>query len=277
MFSYHIKYNMEYEDYNKTSQVYENTRCPVGIEIIKMLMNMSNNQNPLSEKHLLDVGCGSGQYLNQLSKLFKSSIGIDQNDGMLAKLKERNLENVTVIKGSLNDKLEVDSNSRDIILTTQVLHHIAKENVIKLSGELYRVLTDDGVLIINMTLPHQNIDGYWYMDLIPDAVKKLNEKTFELSEYKEMFKEFEYLGCYMNTNERLQGSAYNQYERVFDENWRAGDSTWALATEDELKSGLEKCREMIANDEEWTKWINERERKREQVGQSVYICFRKSN
>ena len=49
-----------YENYNQTSVHYDQTRTPIGVEIILgCLVSMGK---PLSEMVVLDAGCGTGAY-----------------------------------------------------------------------------------------------------------------------------------------------------------------------------------------------------------------------
>jgi ubiquinone/menaquinone biosynthesis C-methylase UbiE len=58
----------------ETSQNYDVTRKPVGLD--KILEFSKSLKKPLNELSLLDCGCGSGNYLVELSKYFGSVTGI---------------------------------------------------------------------------------------------------------------------------------------------------------------------------------------------------------
>ncbi len=47
----------------------------------------------------LDVGCGTGNYLIPLAKMFKKAMGVDLNEGMLGECKEK------VKTAGLSDKI----------------------------------------------------------------------------------------------------------------------------------------------------------------------------
>jgi glutaredoxin-related protein len=55
-----------YENYQKTSQVYDKTRSAGGVDII--LRVMEQGVLPLSEQILVDAGCGTGLYSAALVK-----------------------------------------------------------------------------------------------------------------------------------------------------------------------------------------------------------------
>ncbi|EDN71447.1 hypothetical protein BGP_5273 [Beggiatoa sp. PS] len=57
---------IEYENYHDTSKGYDNTRIPIGIEIL--LGCFASTPRPLPEQHILDGGCGNGNYIQALKK-----------------------------------------------------------------------------------------------------------------------------------------------------------------------------------------------------------------
>tara|TARA_X000001036_G_scaffold411397_1_gene424077 strand:+ start:945 stop:1256 length:312 start_codon:yes stop_codon:yes gene_type:complete len=70
-----------YENYHKTSQVYDKTRTAGGIDII--LKAMEEGTLPLSEQVLVDAGCGTGLYSAALVNEVKRIEAVDLNEGML--------------------------------------------------------------------------------------------------------------------------------------------------------------------------------------------------
>ena len=67
----------EYEDYSRTSRRYDQTRIPVGIEIILGCFTVGSH--PLTEQHVLDGGCGTGNYLEGLRGRIGHLHGFEQN------------------------------------------------------------------------------------------------------------------------------------------------------------------------------------------------------
>jgi len=82
MFSSH----MEYEDYTSTSKRYDNLRRPIGLDSLDRALEMASNGlgKPINELRLLDVGCGTGNYLDVLKAKVGACHGLEFNDGMLA-------------------------------------------------------------------------------------------------------------------------------------------------------------------------------------------------
>ena len=71
----------EYENYDETSRHYDETRKPIGIEII--LGCLVSAGKPLSELVVLDAGCGTGSYAIEVAKFVRRVEGVDASEGML--------------------------------------------------------------------------------------------------------------------------------------------------------------------------------------------------
>ena len=75
-------------------------------------------------------------------------------------------------------------------------------------------------------------------------------------------------------DEVLQARDYLNIEGPLSEDWRRGDSTWTLATDQELRAGLDHLRAML-DDGSARGWLEGRERERIQVGQTVFVWARR--
>jgi len=68
----------------------------------------------------------------------------------------------------------------------------------------------------------------------------------------------------------LQGAAYFDPAGPLDPAWRQGDSTWSLASPQELDAALDRVRRLIADDE-MEGWFAGREARRAAVGQTTFV------
>ncbi len=98
---------------------------------------------------ILDLGCGTGKQLIELSKNVKSAIGLDISEGMLKQAKENveneGINNIELYIGSFEEpNLNVDLRRKHItkIISNYALHHLtteykqkAIENMINIGGE----------------------------------------------------------------------------------------------------------------------------------------------
>ncbi|MDR3685547.1 MAG: class I SAM-dependent methyltransferase [Coriobacteriia bacterium] len=106
--------------------------------------------------HVLDAGCGTGNFEHFISGKNPPAIQIDAldaSDGMLsiARRKCRDLGYVRFSEGDLNGALPFADGTFDRIVTINVLY--ALDDPDGVVGELLRVLKPNGVLVISSPLP----------------------------------------------------------------------------------------------------------------------------
>ena len=96
---------------------------------------------------LLDVGCGTGIFLEMVEKKFPTTQfnGIDPNQAMLAKAAEK-LSNKVHLETGNAESLPYDSQSFDWVVLSNCFGHINNQEAAV--NEAHRVLTDDGKIII---------------------------------------------------------------------------------------------------------------------------------
>ena len=108
-------------------------------KIIRNLINSYYSKRPIK---LLDIGCGTGELLRELSPLGEV-FGIDNSPQAIAFCKERGLKNVSLAEGT---SIPFPDNAFDIVLCLDVLEHI--ENDDAALKEIRRVVKPGGIIII---------------------------------------------------------------------------------------------------------------------------------
>ena len=112
--------------------------------------NFWNILNGISGGNILDVACGSGQFIEVLRdnlKSFDYITGIDVDDESLNEARDNfNSQSIEFIKGSALDLPFSDAHF-DTVCISKGLHHL--EDVEMSLKEMYRVLKQGGLLIIN--------------------------------------------------------------------------------------------------------------------------------
>lgn len=139
---------------------------------------------------LLDVGCGTGWYLDQLEPLCRERVGIDVSEGMLAVARQR-LKNTT-LKRADGRSLPFFSNRFDAVLCTRVISHLSHVRPAIL--EMRKVLSDGGMLILS------DVDAghdYEYTRL-PMSGGHVFADTFKHPR-RDVFREVEDLGFVLDT------------------------------------------------------------------------------
>lgn len=260
-----------YEDYGRASKNYDKTRQPVGAEA--MIGCLAMGRTPLPEMALLDAGCGTGNYSVAMTPHVGRIEAVDMNPAMI-EVASRKLsgENVSFHTAPI-DELPFRDSTFDGVMVNQVLHHLPENGDgfpahRRAIGELSRILKPGGVLTINTCSQSQLEGAYWYYSLIPEAARSLRLRYAPLDELAEIIKSagLEYRGRIAPTDAVVQGDAYFDARGPLDEKWRDGDSTWSLASEEELSRVLSKV-EAMDKSGELAEYVSAHDARRLDIGQ----------
>lgn len=279
----------KYANYSTASGDYDKTRISVGVETI--LACFRQTDVPLGEQAVLEAGCGTGNYLEALRGHVGSLHGVDFNEGMLAQARSKVGEDVELSCGSVT-ALSFEDGSFDGVTCNQVIHHLEEgpsavddpaewqpctfSNLTRFIEEAYRVLRPGGALVLNVTTLDQFRDGYWWADLVPDAVERLSCRMPSIVQLQEIMTGagFESELVSADLLGILQGASYLNPDGPLSETWRAGDSTWSLVSDTELANAQQRVERMNV-DGTMQAYLDEREEKRASTGQSTFVCGRK--
>jgi ArsR family transcriptional regulator len=113
-----------------------------------------------------DLGCGEGYLTVETARWARHVTAVDRSTGVLARAKalaaRKKCTNITWKKGEL-EKLPIDSQSMDVALFSQALHHADVPSAAL--DEAVRILTPGGRLLILDLRPH---DETWVRDKLGD-------------------------------------------------------------------------------------------------------------
>jgi 2-polyprenyl-3-methyl-5-hydroxy-6-metoxy-1,4-benzoquinol methylase len=103
-------------------------------------------------KKIIDIGCGRGEFLELLKENgYKNLTGIDTNKEMLNEIKYKEIQIFT------DDGIEFlkkqPFKSAGVISSFHMIEHIEFEKVLTLIKEAFRVLDDNGILILETPNP----------------------------------------------------------------------------------------------------------------------------
>ena len=267
----------EYEDYTSVSKTYDEMRKPVGLESLDKALELASQRLGKEKKSLklLDVGCGTGNYINALKDKLGSCTGLEFNEGMLAtaKAKHKNDKLVTIIQGSAAEEKCFETEAYDVVIMTQVLHHLSMDMQSKAFANIHRTIKPGGVFWLSSVTPEQILCGLWFSALIPQASATLGTKVPGIPLLKRQLATAGWKNVTIEVvKETLQSlDKYLDIQGPFDESYRKSDSTWSLATKEELEAGLLWWKEQIDLGLA-EKFVKEHELvKRIAIGQSIAV------
>lgn len=269
----------EYESYTETSQHYDKYRKPIGIDFV--LESLQASGKPASEVALLDAGCGSGTYLHELKGSVKSIEGLELNDGMIAQARARLPAGTRLEQGSITSMPCFGDAAFDAVITTQVLHHLDTDtegfpNVVLACKEVSRCLKPGGVWVISTGTPEQHVGGFWWAPLIPTAIATIAKRFPTAEAMRQMLDAagMELVKTHVPTETLVPAERYLDLEGAFTAEYRASDSSWSLASADELASGLATLRATL-DAGKGAAFLEEREAARKKTGQTTIVLARK--
>jgi ubiquinone/menaquinone biosynthesis C-methylase UbiE len=102
-----------------------------------------------SDNVIFEVGCSAGQRLEYLASLGYIIGGIEPSESAV---KNARLKGLDVFQGTA-DELKIDDNSVDILIFGFCLYLVDPSDYFKIASEAYRVIRDNGFIIIHDFAP----------------------------------------------------------------------------------------------------------------------------
>lgn len=140
-------------DYKKLSESTFNIQAKTydtdknGKHARNLYQHIINTLSTLQFSNVLDVGCGTGEILSAIRKLYPtiSLQGIDISQEMLKQAENKKIDNVKLYLGDA-EHLSFENDKFDVLICTDSFHHYP--NPKKAIEEFYRVLKKNGYLLL---------------------------------------------------------------------------------------------------------------------------------
>jgi SAM-dependent methyltransferase len=108
---------------------------------------------PPAGKDVLDVGCGRGALVRDLTERGARATGIEISDDQLAVARERDPDGAGRYLVGRAERLPIADASFDVVVFMRALHHVAVEQMTNALSEARRVLRLDGTVYVAEPLP----------------------------------------------------------------------------------------------------------------------------
>ena len=271
-----------YTDYTEVAKHFDDTRVPVGGDIlVGLLARLADADGPV---RLLDAGCGTGAYARLVLSHVDRVDAIDLNAAMLARARTKfaDADPIVFHQGDVA-ALPFENGTFDAVMYNQVLHHLEPGDGTGFPGhraalaEAHRVLRPGGLVVVNTTTHEQLQSGFWYLALIPATAEALLDRCIPTAALEAILAEggFEPAGRLVPLDGVLSGPAYFDAEGPLDPAWRAGESSWSLASAEEVAAAEATLRRLEAAGG-LEAFLAEHDAGRRRVGQTTYFAARRT-
>lgn len=268
----------EYEDYDRASEAYSKIRVPVGLEIL--LGIYCAHLKDLSNRRLVDIGCGAATYALPLSSWFRDVQGLDKSPGQIeqATLKCADLPNVQFQVADARE-LPLEPETTDACLLSLMLHHVPSDSDSwaghrRVFQECARILRPGGVMVLGICSQQQVFDGAWYCRLMPRASEVLASRHPRPEILTSLAQDAGFFssGQFVPVDGVLQGPGYFDGRGILRQDWRDADSIFSLLSESELADLLQRVRQM---DDAGTldDFVRRHDDVRRSIGQVTFMAF----
>ena len=128
--------------------------------------------NFFQNKQVLDLGCGTGEFLNNYFEMGAQCTGIDIEKNF----KLKNKKNFNLYNLDANTFLKNCKKKFDIIFLFEFLEHLAEGDKHKLFESLIKILNKDALIFVS-TLNKNLLSKYLAIDIAENILKLLPKKT----------------------------------------------------------------------------------------------------
>lgn len=142
-----------YKNFKKTGEIWATLSKEIIPEFVQFVQD-----NTFSIKHVLDIGCGTGDYLLYLEKNNFITDGIDSSETAVAMTKEILKSDSKIICADMYN-FAIPEDCYDLIISIAAIHHGKKNQVRGLVDKIYSALVPDGKIFI--TLPDYDSANKW--------------------------------------------------------------------------------------------------------------------
>jgi len=192
---------------------------------------------PLADAAVLDVGCGTGNLLIELSPLAGRLVGLDKSAGMLEQAKSK-LSGAHFVQGD-GAVMPFGDGAFDAVYCIQTLHHIADKT--RFVAEVFRTLKKGGRFVIQ-SCSHEQLTTFWEYHYFPNGLEADRARIPDIADISDLlaqagFQDITVHECSFEVVFRRSP------QRYLDNRYRNGNSMFSLLTADEIEQGCQRIRE----------------------------------
>jgi ubiquinone/menaquinone biosynthesis C-methylase UbiE len=207
-------------------------------------------------KRLVEIGCGTGQWISELSKAGYHVVGLDPSRNMVRTAMEKSRQ-LALIQGRA-ESVPFGTGTIDRLFCVNAFHHFSQQE--RFMTEARRVLRSRGGILVIGLDPHTGLDRWWIYDYFPQVIDMDRRRYPSAISLRKSMQENGFVNC--STIEvlhmpvklsarsalqsgRLEKTTTSQLTVLTDEEYNAGLSR--LINDIELKEAQHKELTIIAD------------------------------
>lgn len=195
-------------------------------------------------RDVLEVGCGTGHWLQALSAMRFRVVGVDASQRMLSKAKSK-LETGRLVRGCA-EHLPFSNDTFERIFCINAHHHFLDKQLFV--AEARRVLKSGGKMFLAGLDPHSGTDRWWIYDYFETALELDRERYPSCEQLRRWMEEAGFTN--IETAEVMHSPGDVAAREALEKNLLARDqlSSLAMLTEREYDAGLRRIRKALEAD-----------------------------
>lgn len=222
-------------DYDRVSRNYDYSRR-AGKETAELLVKLLR---PFTNAFVLDIGCGTGNFLVELANLPAHLVGLDISAGML-KEAEVKTSKAGLVRGDAVF-MPFEDEAFDAVYCIWALHHISDKR--RFMSEVYRILKNKGRFIIQ-SCSHKQLETFWFYHYFPGGLEVDKKRIPDFREIQDLLVGAGFKGISIHPC-RYEAVFKETPELYLDKRYRDGGSTFSLLTTEEIEEGCNRIRHDI--------------------------------
>lgn len=185
-------------------------------------------------KRLLEIGCGTGQWLSELAKAGYDAVGLDPSRNMLKTAMEKSRQPELILGRA--ESVPFETGTIDRLFCINAFHHFSQQE--RFMTEARRVLHNGGGILIIGLDPHTGLDQWWIYDYFPQVIDIDQRRYPSTISLRKSMQENGFINC--NTIEALHMPVKLSARSALQSGRLEKNTTSQLTilTDEEYKEGL---------------------------------------
>jgi ubiquinone/menaquinone biosynthesis C-methylase UbiE len=201
--------------------------------VLDLLLNFFHS---VESRPILEVGCGTGYWLSELTQRGFEVMGIDPSLAMLQEAR-RKTHDIKIVQG-VAEALPWADGTFSRLFCLNSFHHFSDKTVF--TAEARRILQKGGGIFIVGLDPHNGVDTWWIYDYFPQVVSIDKKRYTSTPAIRDLLKAYGFQRC--NTVEALHMPIRIAAQVALESGQLAKSTTSQLTilTDDEYQEGMSR-------------------------------------